>query len=346
MHINNRSIGPNNPPYVIAEISGNHKGDINRAIELIIKAKKAGADAVKLQTYTPDTITIDHDGPEFIIKSGLWAGRKLYDLYQEAHTPWEWHEVLFKKCGELGLTVFSSPFDHTAVDFLEKLGSPAYKIASFELVDIPLIEKCASTGKPIIMSTGMAKLKEIEEAIESAIKCGAKEIALLHCVSGYPAKPREYNLKTIPNLVKKFKTITGVSDHTLGIAVPVAAVALGACIVEKHLTLRRSDGGPDAPFSIEPEEFRILKESCNDAWAALGNPSFERQSSEQPNMIFRRSLYTVRDITAGDLFTKENIRSIRPGFGIHTRYLKEIVGKHAKVNIKKGTPLSWNQIIK
>lgn len=342
--INGRRIGPGEPPYVTAEMSGNHNGDISRALELLERASSAGVDAVKLQTYTADTITINCDGPEFKIEEGLWRGKTLYELYQEAHTPWEWHEALFKKGRELGLTVFSSPFDHTAVDFLERLETPAYKIASFEIVDIPLIEKCASTGKPLIISTGMADIGEINEAVDAAKSSGCKEIALLHCVSGYPADASEYNLQTISNLSQTFGLVTGISDHTLGIAVSIAAVALGACIVEKHYTLRREDGGPDAAFSLEPEEIAALTESCREAWKALGAISYDRKPSERNNMIFRRSLYAVRNIEKGEYITDVNVRSIRPGYGIHTRHLEDLIGRRAKENIKKGTPLKWELV--
>jgi len=337
--ISGREIGPGHPPYIIAEMSGNHNGDLGRALALIEAASRAGADAVKLQTYTADTITIDYDGPEFTIDSGLWAGRTLYELYGEAHTPWEWHPVLFARAAELGLTVFSSPFDDTAVDFLEGLGVPAYKIASFELLDLPLVRRVAATCKPLIMSSGMASEEEIGEALEAARSAGAKQIALLHCVSGYPTPAREANLNMITTLARRFAVPVGLSDHTLGIVVSTAAVALGACVIEKHFTLARADGGPDAAFSLEPGELAELATSCCAAWGALGRGDFQRSPSEIENRRFRRSLYVVENIASGEVFTVRNIRSIRPGFGLAPRYLPEILGKRATCNLIRGTAL-------
>lgn len=339
--INGRPIGPGQPPYIVAEISGNHKGDCERAFRIMEAAKEAGADAVKLQTYTADTITIDHDGPGFRIEGGLWHGRTLYDLYQEAHTPWEWHEALFAKGRELGLTVFSSVFDPTAVDFLEGLGTPAYKIASFEVIDIPLIRKAAATGKPLIISSGMADLREIGDAVSAAADAGAGGIAVLHCVSGYPTPPEESNLRTLPDLADKLEVVLGLSDHTLGTIVPVAAVALGAAIIEKHLTLSRADGGPDAAFSLEPAELDTLTEDCRTAWAALGEIQYARKPSEEANALFRRSLYAVEDIATGEPLTTRNVRSIRPGFGLPPKDLPKILGRFAACEIKRGTPLAW-----
>lgn len=339
-----REIGNGRPPYVIAELSGNHNGDIERAFAIMEAAKEAGADAVKLQTYTADTMTIDHDGPEFTIKGGLWDGRQLYELYEWAHTPWDWHERLFAKGRELGITVFSTPFDATAVDFLEKFEAPAYKIASFELIDLALVEQVAATGKPMIISTGMGNLAEIAEAVATARGAGCRELILLHCVSGYPTPAEESNLRTISELAHRFDAVSGLSDHTLGIGVAVAATALGAAAIEKHVTLRREDGGPDAAFSMEPAELKTLVAECRTAWAALGSASFKRKPSEVPNVIFRRSLYVVEDVKKGEPLTEWNVRAIRPGHGLAPKYLKEVLGRPAARDLKRGEPVTRDMV--
>lgn len=339
-----RTIGPEQPPYIVAELSANHGGSLAHAIGLLEAAKSAGADAVKLQTYTADTITIDHDGPEFRIKSGLWAGRTLYQLYQEAYTPWEWHDALFARGRELGLTVFSSPFDESAVALLEGLDAPAYKIASFELVDLPLIRRVAATGKPAIMSTGMASMEEIREALQAFRDAGGIDVVLLHCISGYPTPPEQSNLRRIQRLAAELGCPVGLSDHTLGTEVAVAAVALGACLIEKHFTLRRSDGGPDAGFSLEPDEMAALARGARIAYLALGTGAEERSASETANILFRRSIYAVRDIAAGELLTRDNVRIIRPGHGLAPKFLPDVLGKRAQRDIARGTGLSFELI--
>lgn len=343
--IQGRPIGFGHPVYIVAELSGNHNQSFERAVQLVHAAKQAGADAVKLQTYTPDTITIDGDHECFRIDGGtLWDGRTLYDLYAEAHTPWHWQPKLKKVADALGLHFFSSPFDPTAVDFLQELNVPAYKLASCELVDLPLIEKIARTGKPLIMSTGMATQHEIEEALAAAQNAGAKQVALLKCSSAYPAPPEEMNLRTIPELGKRFKTVIGLSDHTKGTTVAIAAVALGACIIEKHLTLSRALGGPDAEFSLEPREFRELVAAIRVAETTLGTSQLGPTPHEESSRRFRRSLFVVQDMQRGDLFSERNVRSIRPGQGLHTRYMPQVLGKRAERSIARGTPLDWDLI--
>ncbi len=341
-----RQIGPRNPVYIVAELSANHNQDYDRAVRIIHAAKEAGADAVKLQTYTPDTITIRCDREYFKIGGGtLWDGRTLYDLYGEAYTPWEWQPKLKHVAEGLGMDLFSSPFDETAVDFLEKMNVPAYKVASFELVDIPLIQRMARTGKPLIISTGMATLEEIEEAVEAAHQAGATQIALLKCTSAYPAAPDEMNLQTIPELARKFGVPVGISDHTMDITVPVTAVALGACIVEKHIALSRSQKGPDSAFSLEPHEFKAMVKAVRTAKKSLGGIHFGSEGKlEENSRVFRRSLFVVQDMKQSEPFTAGNIRSIRPGHGLHTRHLPEVLGKRAARDIERGTPLSWDLI--
>jgi N-acetylneuraminate synthase len=342
--INGRTIGPEKRVYIVAEMSANHHQDFEAAVKILQAAKEAGADAVKLQTYTPDTITLDCRSEYFQIKGTIWEGRNLYDLYQEAFTPWEWQPKLKKISDDLGLDLFSTPFDASAVDFLEQMQVPAYKIASFELVDLPLIERVAQTGKPLIMSTGMATLAEIDEAVRAARGAGGREIALLKCTSAYPAAPAEMHLGTIPHLAAAFGLPVGLSDHTLGIAVPVAAVALGACLVEKHLTLSRSRPGPDSAFSLEPQEFKEMVAAIRVAEAARGEVRYELTEQETASRVFRRSLFVVKDMQAGETFTPENVRSIRPGYGLPPKYLPEVLGKRAAVAIPKGTPLSFRLI--
>ncbi|HDZ8839472.1 TPA: pseudaminic acid synthase [Aeromonas veronii] len=344
MQIDHRPINQEQAPYVIAELSANHNGNLDRALAIMTAAKAAGASAVKLQTYRPDTITLKSDRPEFQIHGGLWDGHSLYDLYEWAHTPWEWHQALFAKGRELGLTVFSSPFDFSAVDLLESLDCPAYKIASFELVDLPLIRYAAQTGKPLIMSTGMANEAEIAAAVEMALKHGNGQLALLHCVSGYPAPAAEYNLRAIPMLREHFGIEVGLSDHTLGAATAIAATALGATLIEKHFTLARADGGPDCAFSMEPAELTELVTSVNTAHAALGVADYQLTASEQGNRAFRRSLYLVRDIAAGDLLTAEHIKSVRPALGLPPADYDRLIGKRVSRSLSANQPLSWEWI--
>jgi pseudaminic acid synthase len=344
IRIADREIGRGSPPYIIAEMSANHGGSLDQALAVIEAAAKAGADAIKLQTYTPDTITINCDRPDFRIKGGLWDGRTLYDLYREAHTPWEWHGDLFAKGRELGITMFSSPFDETAVDLLEDLNVPAYKVASFELVHLPLLRKIASTGKPVILSTGMASYAEIKESIGTLRETGCHELLVLHCTSAYPTPPDEANIRMVPHLAATFDVPVGLSDHTLDNTVAVTAVALGAAAIEKHFTLNRADGGPDAAFSLEPPEFADLVKATRTAWAALGKADDVRAPSEQGNQVFRRSIYAVKDIKKGDRLTSESVRVIRPGFGLAPRHYEEVIGRHASADIARGTPISWAMI--
>ena len=342
VEIDGQKIGPGYPTYIVAELSANHNGKVENAIALIHAAKAAGADAVKLQTYTPDTITIDCAEEPFQIKGGLWGGRTLYDLYQEAYTPWEWHRRLKDEADKAGITLFASPFDPSAVDFLAELGVPAYKIASFEVVDIPLVQHIARMGKPIIMSTGMASLAEIDDAVSAIRKQGNEQLVVLHCVSAYPAPAEEMHLRTIPHLSQAFSVPTGLSDHSHGIAAAVGAVALGACLIEKHLTLSRSDGGPDSAFSIEPSELAQLVEDVRTLEKALGTVRYEVTDEEKKSLPFRRSLFSVADIKQGEELTENNIRSIRPGNGLQPRYLKDILGLKASKEIPRGTPLVWD----
>jgi len=339
-----RSIGSEFSPYVIAEMSANHNGNIENAFRIIEMAKAQGADALKIQTYRPNTITLDCDLPDFLITDGLWKGRTLFKLYEEAHTPWEWHAPLFDHARKIGITIFSSPFDRTAIDLLEDLGAPAYKIASFEAVDLPLIRYAASTGKPMIISTGMADAEEISEAVAAARDGGCKELALLHCVSGYPAPPADYNLHVIPDMIQKFGLVTGLSDHTLDNTTAIASVALGGSIIEKHFTLDRSGGGPDDSFSLEPEELRALCTGAKTAWSALGKVDYGLKSSEQGNTKFRRSLYFVKSLKAGEIITEDAIRSVRPGYGLAPKFFDELVGKTVSVDVNYGEPVSRDKL--
>jgi pseudaminic acid synthase len=343
--INKKTIAPGHPAYVIAELSANHNQNFDHAVELIKAAKDSGADAIKIQTYTPDTMTIDCDNQFFKIGNGtIWKGKTLYSLYKEAYTPWEWQPDLKKIANSLGMDLFSTPFDPTSVDFLESMEVPAYKVASFEIPDIPLIRKIARTGKPVIMSTGMATIAEIEDAVLAIRSEGNDKIALLKCTSAYPADPNEMNLKTIPHMAELFGVPVGVSDHTLGNAVPVAAVALGACIVEKHFTISRKTPGPDSSFSLEPGEFKEMVNAIRIAEQSLGKVSYGPQQHEQHSLVFRRSLFAIKDIRKGEEFTQENIRSIRPGNGIQPKFLEKILGTMASCDILRGTPLQWDMV--
>lgn len=345
LKIKRKKIGENNPVFIIAEMSANHLQKYDNAVKLIKAAKEAGADAIKLQTYTPDTMTIDCDNEYFQIKQGtLWDGQSFYQLYKKAYTPWEWQPKLKEIAESEGLICFSSVFDKTSVDFLEKINIPAYKIASFEITDISLIEYAASKGKPIIISTGIATLSDVEEAVNACKRMGNDQIALLKCVSAYPTPLEDVNLRTIPNLADAFKTVVGLSDHTLGISVPVASVSLGASIIEKHLTLDRSLGGPDAAFSLEPEEFKAMVKSVREVEKALGEVSYDLTEKMKKSREFSRSLFVVKDMKAGEVFTEENIRSIRPGYGLPPKYLKEVIGKKVSKDLNRGTPLKWQMI--
>jgi pseudaminic acid synthase len=342
IEIGGKKVGAGFEPFVICELSGNHNGSLDRALELMNAAAATGCDAIKIQTYTADTITIQSDRPEFKLSGGLWDGRTLHDLYGEAYTPYEWHPALFAHAKKLGVILFSTPFDDTAVDLLESLDAPAYKIASFEIVDIPLIQRVAATGKPIIMSTGMASEDEIEAAVAAAKGPGG--LVLLHCVSAYPAAIATANVRTVPLLAQRFGVEAGLSDHTPGTAASVAAVSLGACVIEKHFTLARADGGPDAEFSLEPAEFTALVRDCKDAWRALGVAGFERGGTERANAQFRRSLYVVENVAAGEVITSAKVRSIRPGLGIAPKFLPDVLGKTALRALTKGEPFSLDMI--
>lgn len=342
MQITHHTIAPGHPVYIIAELSANHHQDYEQAVALIHAAKDAGADAVKLQTYTPDTITLDSDKPYFQIEGTIWAGRNLHDLYGEAYTPWDWQPRLKQVANDLGMDLFSSPFDLTAVEFLQAMEVPAFKIASFELNDIPLIRAVAQTGKPTIMSTGMATLSEIDEAVRAFRDAGGTELALLRCTSAYPADPAEAKLNIIPHLAQTFGVPTGLSDHTMGLEIPIAATAVGARLIEKHLTLSRAIPGPDSKFSLEPDEFKTMVSAVRVTERALGHIEYGPMPSEHKSLIFRRSLFVVADIKAGEPFTPENVRSIRPGHGLHTRHIDEVLGRRAARDIERGTPLAWD----
>lgn len=342
--IDGRPIGIGHKPYIIAELSANHNGSIDRALETIEMAKEAGADAIKLQTYTPDTMTINCDKADFQVNGGLWDGYKLYDLYEWAHTPFEWHKAMFEKARELGITVFSTPFDESAVELLEELSAPAYKIASFELTDLPLIKRVAQTGKPMIMSTGMANYEEIAEAVKTARDNGCEELVVLHCISGYPSPVDQANLATIPDIAKEFDCIVGLSDHTLGTVVSVASIVMGASLIEKHVTLSREDKGPDSAFSLEPEELKTLCVETEAAWKAIGIAGYERKPVEKASMKFRRSVYFVKDLMKGEIIKESDIRRIRPGFGLAPKYIDDLVGKRVKVDVSRGTATSWDII--
>lgn len=338
--IDGRLIGENEPPYIIAEISANHNGKIENAFEIIEMAKRSGADAVKMQTYTPDTITLNSKEPDFMINEGLWAGNSLYDLYAEAYTPWEWHAELFEYAKRQEITIFSTPFDFSAIELLEKLNAPAYKIASFECIDLPLIRAAASTGKPLIISTGMASESEIYDAVETALKFGSGELALLHCVSGYPAPAQEYNLSTLKDMREKFDVAVGLSDHTLNNTTAVAAVALGATLIEKHVTLDRSGGGPDDSFSLEESDLSDLCSAAKIAWESLGKINYERTEAEKGNVKFRRSLYFVKDLKKGETVTNDSVRSVRPGYGLAPKYFDSIIGAKLNRDVFANTPVN------
>lgn len=342
MRINGVGIGDKNPPYVIAELSANHNGSLDRALKSLEVAKACGVDAVKLQTYSADTMTIDSDKSDFMIKGGLWDGYKLYDLYKWAQTPFEWHKSIFDHAKKIGLTVFSTPFDESAVDLLEELRTPAYKIASFEVVDLPLIKYVAQKGKPMIISTGMASEAEIQDAVEAARSSGCEDLVLLHCISSYPAPTEQSNLRQIPVLSQRFGAMVGLSDHTMGTAVSVASIALGAVVIEKHFTLNRKDKGPDSEFSLEPDELEKLCTDTKNAWLSLGKSGFERQKAEAGSKVFRRSLYFVKNLEAGHIIQNSDIRRIRPGMGLPPKYFDAVIGKKLKKSVDRGTPVSWS----
>jgi len=341
LSIDHRLIGPEHPPYIVAELSANHNGSLERALATIDAAQQCGADAIKLQTYTADTITIDCDAPDFMIRGGLWDGYKLHDLYKWAQTPFEWHQAMFDHARKRGITVFSTPFDESAVDLLESLGAPAYKIASFEMVDLPLIRYVARTGKPIILSTGMASEEEIAEAVSTARDAGCEALVLLHCISSYPAPIEQANLRQMPELANRFGAVPGLSDHTLGTTASVAAVALGACLIEKHFTLSRADKGPDSAFSLEPDELRRLCTDTREAWLALGKAGYARQAAEAGSKVFRRSIYFVRDLAAGAIIGPDDIRRIRPGMGLAPKHFGQVVGRRLKQAVTRGTATAW-----
>ncbi len=347
MTISSRQIGRHVAPFIIAEMSGNHNQSLELALAIVDAAAKAGAHAIKLQTYTADTMTLDIDTGEFHITDpdSLWAGTSLYQLYQQAYTPGEWHKPIFDRAKELGMLAFSTPFDETAVDFLESLTVPAYKIASFENTDLPLIRKVAATGKPMIISTGMASVAELDEAVRAAREAGCKDLILLKCTSTYPANPKNSNVRTIPHLRELFNCEVGLSDHTMGIGAAVAAIALGASVIEKHFTLNREDGGVDAAFSLEPNEFKLLVSESERAWQALGKISYGTSLPEEKSKVFRRSLYVVEDIAEGEIFTQNNVRSIRPGLGLSPAFIEKVLGLKAKEKIAKGSALQWSHLI-
>jgi len=346
INIGGSLVGEKHPPFIVAEMSGNHNQSRERAVQIVEAAARAGAHAIKLQTYTADTMTLDVEQGEFFINDAdsLWQGRSLYDLYKEAYTPWEWHEAIFKRCRELGLIAFSTPFDETAVDFLETLDVPCYKIASFENTDLPLIRKVAATGKPMIISTGMASVAELDETVRATRDAGCEDLILLKCTSSYPASPEDSNLLTIPHMQRLFNCPVGLSDHTMGIGAAVASVALGACLMEKHFTLSRADGGVDAAFSMEPDEMRQLVIETERAWQALGKISYRPGEQESKSLKFRRSLYIAEDMVAGEVLTPENLRIVRPGYGLEPKYYEVLIGKKVKRAVKKGTPLNWDLI--
>lgn len=344
VEIDGRRIGPDYEPYIICEVSANHNGSLDKALTLLDAAAATGADAIKIQSYTPDTMTIDHDGPGFVIEGGLWHGRQLYDLYKEAQTPFEWHEALFARARSLGVTLFSTPFDESAADLLATLDAPAYKIASFEAIDLPLIAYVARKGRPMIISTGMSNLGEINDAVRTARENGCEQLILLHCVSSYPAPDEDSNVRTVPHLGQAFGVVSGLSDHTHGSAVSVASIALGGSVIEKHFTLARADGGPDSAFSLEPQEFSSLVTDCKRAWRSLGRVAYDLQGCERGSTMFRRSLYVVSDVAEGEMLTLDNVRSIRPGFGLAPKHMPNVLGKYAAVNLKRGTPLSFDAV--
>ena len=346
IRLGKHQIGLSYPPFVIAEMSGNHNQSLDRALEIVTAAAKTGAHALKIQTYTPDTMTLDLKENEFFIDDpkSLWKGKSLYDLYKNAMTPWEWHKPIKDQCEKLGMMFFSTPFDHTAVDFLEKLNVDFYKIASFENTDLPLIKAVAKTGKPVIISTGMATMAEIAETVEAAKSAGCKDLILLKCTSAYPATAKDANLMTIANMRQTFKTEVGLSDHTMGVGVALASVALGATVIEKHFTLKRSDGGVDSAFSMEPDEFKLLVTESEKAWQSIGTVNYERGEDESKSLVFRRSLYISEDIKKGEIFNPKNIRAIRPGYGLPTKYIDLFIGKPAKTDLKKGTPVKFEHV--